>query len=110
MGCGLELKIPSLPVAREVTGERAHDVSRAGVVPFDEVTVVGVHDADELRKRGGSFRMEAGSELGRRCSELCDDVVEFPRHLVKERRLDPEDSLRFDRFDGSVGRSCRHRK
>src|SRR4029077_12702718 len=53
VGGGLELKIASLLVASEVTGERAYDVSRACVVPFDEVAVVGVHDADEVRKRGG---------------------------------------------------------
>ena len=110
VGRGLELKISSLLVAREVTGERAYDVSRACVVPFDEVAVVGVHDADETRKRGGRRWMEAGPELGGRCSELCDDVVEFPRYLVNERRLDPEDRLRFDCCDGSIGRSCRHRR
>ena len=110
VGRGLELKIASLLVASEVAGERAYDVSRACVVPFDEVAVVGVHNADEVRKRGGRRWMEAGPELGGRCSELCDDVVEFPRHLVNDGRLDPEDRLRFDRRDGLIGRSCSHRR
>ena len=110
MGRGLELKIPSLLVAREVTGERAYDVSRACVVPFDEVAVVGVHDADEVRERGGRHWMEAGTELRGRCSELCDDVVELPRDFVNVRWLDPKDRLRFDGCDGSIGRSCSHRR
>src|SRR2546429_1758286 len=110
VGRGLELKIASLLVAREVTGERAHDVSWACVVPFDEVAVVGVHDADEVRKTGGRRWMEAGPELGGRCSELCDDVVEFPRHPVNNRRLDPAKRLRFDPPDRPIGRSRSHRR
>ena len=47
--------LPMTPaiVAIELPRERTLDVARPYVMPFDEVAVVGVHDAREVRQVGG---------------------------------------------------------
>ena len=45
VGGSFQLEIASFLVSIELTGEGALDISRTCVVPFDQIGVVGVHDA-----------------------------------------------------------------
>lgn len=57
MGGGLDLQVASLLVLAEAARQSAFDVPRPRIVPFDEVTVVGVHDPHEICQIGGRARM-----------------------------------------------------
>jgi hypothetical protein len=46
----LDLKIPASFVPVEFTGEGTLDVARTGIVAFNEIAVVRVHDAHEIRE------------------------------------------------------------
>jgi hypothetical protein len=54
-----ELEIAALFVPIEIPGKRAFDVARTRVMSFDEIAVVGVHDADEV----GEIRRRAGVQV-----------------------------------------------
>ncbi len=55
------------------------------IMPFDEVAVVGVHDAHEIGKVGGCARMQALAQNGRCCGKLRQDIGNFLRYLFQTR-------------------------
>lgn len=83
MGCGFALEIAAARVRVELAGEGAFDVARAGVVAFDEIAVVGVHDAHEIGEVGGRARVEALAERGSGCGQLGQGIRDLLRHLFQ---------------------------
>src|SRR6185436_19407576 len=61
-----ELQVTPLLVSFEVTGKRPFDVPRTRVVALDEIAVVGVHDAYDIREVRGGARVQRATQPGRR--------------------------------------------
>ena len=71
------------------TGERALDISRACVVAFDQVRVVAVHHADEVREFRRAVRVQPLSQLGRFPLDVDRKVRQFGGDvLLEETRFD----------------------
>ena len=62
MGCRFQLEIAPLRLGREVGVERAVDIDRARVVPFDQVAVVAVHAAHEAADGSGRDGRQAAHQ------------------------------------------------
>jgi hypothetical protein len=58
----LELQIAPVALFFELIGERSLDIARASVVTLDQIAVVTIHHADQIRETAGSTRMEPRSE------------------------------------------------
>jgi hypothetical protein len=58
---GFELQVASLRLRFELIGQRALDIARARVVALDQVAVVAVHHADQVREARGGQWMKARS-------------------------------------------------
>ena len=101
---GFPLEVPPCFVARKVTRERAHDVARARVMAFDQIAVIGVHDAHEVGKGGGRRGVQAAAEPGGRRSKLRHDVIELARHLIEQCGFDSRDRFEIRR----IGRFIDH--
>jgi hypothetical protein len=72
---GFELKIPPLFIGIKLSGECTFYISRSGIVTFDEIAVVGIHDAHERRKIGGGAGMKRLPERCRRGGQLGYNVA-----------------------------------
>ena|SRR5882757_2979581 len=59
-----ELKIPPPFVLIEMTFERANDVVRTRLMPFDQVAVIGVHHPNEIGQVRSRARMQPDAQLG----------------------------------------------
>ncbi len=70
MGSGFELQVATGLIAIELTGQRPLDIERARVVIFDQIAVVGVHDANQVREVPGGPRMELSVQLRRSRRQL----------------------------------------
>lgn len=66
----LELQIAAVLVSIEVSDQRPFDVARARIVAFDQVAVVGVHDAHEIGEVGCGTRVQAFAQNSRRRRQL----------------------------------------
>jgi len=69
-----ELKIPPPFVLIEMTFERANDVVRTRLMPFDQVAVIGVHHPNEIGQLRSRARMQPDAQLGGSRRQICDDV------------------------------------
>ncbi len=63
MGGGLDLQVAPRLVVVEIAVDGARDIARPGVMAFDQVAVVGVHDPHEASEIGGSLRIERVAKL-----------------------------------------------
>ena len=84
---GFELEVLAPRVAVELTGERALDVFWARIMTFNEVAVVGVHDAHQPGEIGSGARIEGVTEDGRFRRELGNGVGDSLRRRFKACRL-----------------------
>jgi len=71
-----ELKIPPPFVLIEMTFERANDVVRTRLMPFDQVAVIGVHHPNEIGQVRSRARMQPDAQLGGSRLQICDDVCD----------------------------------
>jgi len=60
----LKLKIATTFVLIQLSRQCPFDVTRPRIVTFDEIAVVGVHDAHQLRQIRGGARMQGTTESG----------------------------------------------
>jgi len=70
MGSGFKLKIAPPLALFELSREGAFDITRPGIMAFDEIAVVCVHDAHELRQIRGGAGMKGMSQFCRRGGEF----------------------------------------
>ena len=89
----LELEVPSLLVALQLARKRALDVPRPRVVAFDEVAVVGVHDAHETGEIGGRARMKRLTERRRGRCKFGHEIGNRLGRILETGRLDALDGL-----------------
>lgn len=89
-----ELEIASRFVRIQVADQSALDIPRARVLPLDEVTIIGIHDADEAGEACRRTRMEGVAKRGCRGSELGSQVGELGRHGFEARRFDSLNGFR----------------
>jgi hypothetical protein len=97
----LDLKIPPSLVLVELAGESAFNLARARVVPFDEIAVVGVHNAHELREARSRTRMKCRSECCGFRGQFRDHVGDRAGNGIQAGRLDPIGA--FERHFGRFG-------
>jgi hypothetical protein len=71
---GFELKIATLLILVKFTGKRPFDVAWTGVVAFDQIAVVGVHDAYSIGQIRGCEGMQKFTEHGYGGCQICNDV------------------------------------
>ena len=71
---GFQLQVPARRVLLEVLSQRALDVPGPGVVALDQVAVVRVHDANEIRQVTGRPRVERSPERGCGGSQVGQNV------------------------------------
>ena len=84
--CGrFQLQVPAPLVFLEVLRQRAFDVAWSGVVTLDQVAVVRVHDADEVRQMRRGPRVECRAERGRRGSQVGQYVQHRLRRVLETR-------------------------
>jgi hypothetical protein len=93
---GFGLEIASFHVRIEIPRQRALDIVWPGVVAFDQVAVVGVHQPHEIGEICRRAGMQRVSERSGGAGELSDDVGYRGWRRFKKRRFNP---LRgFQRF------------
>jgi hypothetical protein len=104
MRFGLALKI-ALPRARAIIIlERALDIDRVGVVPFDEIAVIAVHRPDEI---GQSCQQTSREAMAQACGFLRElkrqvgQLSAMPGAILDNERLHQGDLFTpiFCRFD-----------
>jgi hypothetical protein len=88
----LELPIAAFRLLGELVIERSVNVSRKGVMAFDEVGVVAVHRTHEIAHRGAHHRVEAsgqpmslGNQVGRQVLKLSLIIGEKRFHRCDRR-------------------------
>jgi hypothetical protein len=94
---GLELEVAAHFVLFEIPRERPFDFAWARVMPFDEIAVVGVHDANDVRKVDSGARAQRTTQFGRCRGQLGRQVSHRFRWVLKPDRLDV-----LDTFQGLV--------
>tara|TARA_R110002012_G_scaffold315199_1_gene528677 strand:+ start:2332 stop:2676 length:345 start_codon:yes stop_codon:yes gene_type:complete len=89
MGAGFECEGPRFGFQLG-PGEGAFDVTRARVVPLDQVRVVAVHHPDQIGQLGCVVRVQTLSQPCRFALNLDRQVRQAGRYvLFKEARFDP---------------------
>ena len=74
-----KLQVALFGIAAVVVLHRTLDVDRVRVVPFDQVGVVAVHRADEVRQRPDDSWRQTAPESRRRGGELDREIAHRPR-------------------------------
>jgi hypothetical protein len=74
VGTCFELEVASRVIRVEIICECTLDVARARVVSLDEVAVVAIHQANEIRQARRACRVQASTERRGRSNEVGDDV------------------------------------
>ena len=64
-------------------------MSGSCVVSFDQIAVVTIHDAHELRQAGRAGRMQARAQFRGSSDELCDQVSQRFWIGFEQARLNP---------------------
>jgi hypothetical protein len=68
----------------------ALDISRSGVVAFDQIRIVRIHDSYEIGQFVSGLRMQASAEFIGGLLQLDCKIGQNGRHrVVKKQRLDP---------------------
>ena len=88
---------PSL-ILIELPGQRPFDVSRSGIVPFDKIAVIRVHDAHRRGEVRGCCRMQCRSEHGPGSRQRRDRIGYGLRRRFQSGRFDASDA--FNRIFG----------
>ena len=88
MCCGFDLEITAFPVSVEVSRKGALDVTRTRVMPFKEIAVIGVYDADEIGEICRSFRMQCLAEGRRGSGQFCYGIGDRCARFFQPGRFD----------------------
>ena len=88
MGSSLDLQIAALQIVVELPGERALDVLWTRVVAFDEIAVIGIHDAHQAGEVRRGAGMQAVAEFCRCRGDFRDEIGNSLGSVLKTGRLD----------------------
>jgi len=75
MSFGFDLQIALPPVLAIVVLQRAFDIHRMRVVPLNEIRVIAVHRAHEVRERGEKGRGQTAAEAGGLGRKIKGEIV-----------------------------------
>jgi len=94
MGASLQLKVATLFVAIEFACERTFDIAGARIVAFNQIAVVRIHHANEVRKRCRGSRVKRTTQSCRRGRKISGEVSDQFRRVLEAGRLDPLHALK----------------
>ncbi len=77
MRFGFELQISFSQIRAVVVLQRSFDVDRMGIVAFDQIAVVAIHRADQIRQRSHNSFGQASPEPGRLGCQLDGQIGEL---------------------------------